>query len=223
MKWLMSSGVSDKLFNMLKHFSAILLRVFLSRSTRTFPQHLITNKAWLGVHTPVFSIRLKIWIKKIRLSKNNAGSDLVELGPGDPPRPPNGQVEAVQHSVQNLGLLTCECGLLPAIFCLLRLNLDCKCVWFCLFDNITTIKLGNYRWRRVSWPKRSCSQRLLKLLRISRQRNWSQRWKMPLSLRCPRQPGEQTTNIPGGYAGHVARVCLLPSLNLWNKTYHKYR
>ena len=48
---------------MLKHFSAILLRVFLSRSTRTFPQHLMTNKAWLGVHTPVFSIRLKIWIR----------------------------------------------------------------------------------------------------------------------------------------------------------------
>ena len=73
-------------------------------------------------------------------------------------------------------------------------------------DCLTTtqqLTVGNYHWWRVSWPK-CCSQRLMKLLRISCHINWSQRWKMPLSLRCPRQPGEQTTNIPGGYAWHVA-------------------
>ena len=85
----------------------------------------MTNRAWLGVQTPVFSNRLKIWIKKIiRSSDNNAGGNLVELLSGDPPRPPDGQVEAVQQSVHHLGLVTCECGLFPAIFRLLRLSLD---------------------------------------------------------------------------------------------------
>ena len=70
----MSSGVFFMLRIKLKHFSAICPRLFLSRSTRTSPQHLMTSRAWLGEHTPVLSSRRKI-CSKARIRINNYTND----------------------------------------------------------------------------------------------------------------------------------------------------